>query len=159
MSKLHAIGWIALATILTTVMTACGGSRTTAEPNIDNSGVAIDGYDVVSYHNGSPVVGTASHQTTWGGATYHFTSAENLAAFTADPARYAPAYGGWCAYAMADGDFVEVDPERFLITDGRLYLFYDGTWGDTLPLWQADAGQLQVRADQAWSALTPVATP
>jgi len=69
--------------------------------------------------------------------------------------RWVPAYGGWCAWAMADGEPVDVDPERFLVDDGRLFLFYDGLWGDTLVRWRAgDPALLERRADAHWRSLS-----
>lgn len=92
-------------------------------PNLDELGVAIEGYDPVAYfvegraREGSPNL-VYMHE----GSTYRFASAENRELFTKDPERYAPAYGGWCAYAMADGTYAPIDPEAWVIHNDRLYL-------------------------------------
>lgn len=133
---------------------ACGREPRTATINSDAAGLAIAGYDPVAYHlEGRAREGSAGFTHEHAGATWRFASAGHRDAFRAAPERYAPAYGGWCAYAMADGEFVDIDPERFLVTDGRLFLFYNGVLGDTLPPWQTDAANLEARADNAWRAL------
>ena len=68
---------------------------------------------------------------------------------------YEPAYGGWCAYAMGDsGDKVEIDPETFEVRDGKLYLFYNRLFTNTLPKWQKNEPILQRKADQSWTKFT-----
>ncbi len=102
--------------------------------NVSNS-EALYGYDPVSYFAAMPQKGKADLALEHAGVSYRFASEENRAAFQANPKKYEPAYGGWCAYAMLDGDKVEVDPETFKVIDGKLYLFYNGFWGDTLKRW------------------------
>ena len=97
--------------------------------------VALSGYDAVSYHQGTPKTGEDQWSHQYGGAEYRFASRENLETFIENPETYLPAYGGWCAYAMLDGDKVEVDPMSFKLIEGTTYLFYDGFWGDTLKRW------------------------
>lgn len=83
----------------------------------------IDGYDVVAYHvDGMPVKGSADHTATYQGAMWQFSSAENLAMFEADPAKFAPAYGGWCAAGASKGKKVPTKPDLWSIVDGQLYL-------------------------------------
>ncbi len=94
------------------------------------NGVAIRGYDPVAYFTESrPVQGNAQFTHSWNGATWRFASAANRDAFAADPQRYAPQYGGFCAFAMAQGpgERVEVDPTAWRIVDGRLYLNYSAS--------------------------------
>ena len=88
---------------------------------------AIQGYDTVSYFqgDGTPVKGVDEFQAEWHGATWYFSSADNLAAFTADPERYAPQYGGYCAWAVAQGDLYKGDPQYWSIHEGNLYLNFD----------------------------------
>ena len=93
--------------------------------NVNNEGVAIDGYDTVSYF--TPVGarrGKAEFHTEWAGAVWYFATAENLAAFESDPERYTPQFGGWCAFALSTGHFAsDVDPrEAFTLRDDKLYL-------------------------------------
>ncbi|MEM7404395.1 MAG: YHS domain-containing (seleno)protein [Pseudomonadota bacterium] len=83
----------------------------------------VGGYDVVAYHTvGSPTKGSASYAANYQGATWHFASAENMKAFQSNPAKYAPAYGGWCAAGASKGKKVPTKPDLFAIVDGQLYL-------------------------------------
>lgn len=86
-------------------------------------GVAMDGYDVVSYFQGGPKQGSANHAITHKGKTWHFATAENAKKFTADPARYEPQFNGFCAYGMSQGYAADVDfANAWSILDGKLYL-------------------------------------
>lgn len=90
------------------------------------TGVAINGYDTVAYFTqNKPVKGSDSFTTSYEGATWKFASKEHLALFKADPTKYAPQYGGYCAYGVAQGYLVSIEPEQFSIIDGKLYLNYD----------------------------------
>jgi len=108
--------------------------------NLDRNGLAIEGYDPVSYFQDTgPVRGNSSLEFNHAGATYRFSSRENLEKFQNDPEAYLPACGGWCAWAMLESDRVKVDPETFKIYEGKLLLFYNGFWGNTLEKWNAKA--------------------
>lgn len=86
---------------------------------------AIRGYDPVAYFSlGKPTRGSDQYRAQWQGATYSFASVENLQRFEADPAAYAPQYGGYCAYAVAQGATASTVPEAWTIVDGKLYLNY-----------------------------------
>ncbi len=113
-------------------------------------GLAIQGYDPVSYFKGKPVEGKKEFSKEYKGATYQFTTAQNRDEFTKKPEKYAPQYGGWCAYAMADGDKVSIDPETYKIIDGKLYLFYHTLLTNTLKKWNEDENNLHQKADAAW---------
>lgn len=90
------------------------------------SNTAVGGYDPVAYHTqGKPVQGSRSHTTEWKGATWRFVSAENRALFLADPERYAPQYGGHCAWAVSQGYTAKGDPNHWRVVDGKLYLNYN----------------------------------
>ena len=102
--------------------------------------LAIKGYDPVSYFSGKPQKGDKQLAHTYKGITYYFSTAKNRDTFKEDPAKYEPAYGGWCAFAMADGGKTDVNPETFKIVDGKLLLFYDGFLGDTRKAWNKQAG-------------------
>ena len=121
----------------------------------DDGNLALKGYDPVAYFTqnaaaeGSPDI-TSQYQ----GITYRFATAENRALFNANPEKYLPTYGGWCATAMADGEKVDIDPESFAVTDGRLFLFYDGLWGDAKKKWNKKPRELEQKADAAWQKLT-----
>ncbi|KAJ8605431.1 hypothetical protein CTAYLR_003307 [Chrysophaeum taylorii] len=115
--------------------------------------LALRGFDPLSYRDGSPTPGDPAFSSRYLEATYYFASEANKTTFDADPAKYAPAYGGWCAYAMSEGQLFDVDPYRFKLADDRLYAFYNGAGGDTLPKWEADEAKLKLKADQVWSAI------
>ncbi len=90
------------------------------------SATAIDGYDPVAYFTeGAAVEGSDDHVYRWRDGNWHFASRANLDEFAANPEKYAPQYGGWCAYAMSDkGRTVRIDPEAWVIHDNKLYLNY-----------------------------------
>jgi hypothetical protein len=114
-------------------------------------GVAIRGTDPVAYHQeGRPVPGRPEFTQAWAGATWRFASAANRDRFVADPARYAPAYGGFCAYAVARGTTAPIDPAAWRIVDSRLYLNYDLR---TRSLWERDIPGEIARADRNWPGL------
>lgn len=118
-------------------------------------GVAIQGYDPVAYLNEARAVkGAESISTLYRGVTYRFGTAENRAAFNAEPEKYIPAYGGWCATAMAYGRKVEIDPTSFKVTNGRLLLFYKGIRGNALKDWNKDEPGQLIKADENWRSLT-----
>lgn len=101
-------------------------SSSTISTNDD--GVAIGGYDPVSYFTESQAkLGSAAHSTDWNGATWHFTSAENTRAFAADPEKYAPAFGGRCAFGASMGRDAEASPEAWRMIDGKLCLMMSGS--------------------------------
>jgi len=119
--------------------------------NLEN-GLAIQGYDPVAYFTkNKPVKGKKDLAVYDQGATYYFSSAENKELFKNNPAKYEPEYGGWCAYAMgAKGEKVEIDPETFKIVNGKLFLFYNKFFNNTLKDWNKDETNLHNRADANW---------
>lgn len=97
-----------------------------AEPAIfAEDGLAIGGYDPVAYFvEGSPTRGSAEHSHSWNGTEWRFASEANRAAFAANPEKYAPQYGGYCAWAVAEGYTASTDPDAWTIVDDKLYLNY-----------------------------------
>lgn len=88
-----------------------------------DGGAVVGGYDVVAYHTmGKPTEGSAEFSANYQGATWYFASAENLEMFNSDPAKFAPAYGGWCSAGASKGKKVPTKPDLFAIVDGQLYL-------------------------------------
>jgi YHS domain-containing protein len=86
-------------------------------------GAAIGGYDVVAYHTaGKPAKGDAQFTSIYQGVKWKFSSAENRDLFAAEPAKFAPAYGGWCSVGAAKGKKINIDPALFAVVDGQLYL-------------------------------------
>ncbi|EPG73096.1 YHS domain protein [Leptospira fainei serovar Hurstbridge str. BUT 6] len=130
---------------------ACSGGQT-VDPVFKADGlIAIRGYDPVAYFSESKAVaGDEKFQTTWNGAKWKFSSQKNLNAFKKKPENYAPQYGGYCAYAMRDGETYEIDPKAWKIVEGKLYLNYNekvnGFWSRDIP------GNIK-KADNQWAKL------
>lgn len=130
--------------------------------NLGKSGLALEGYDPVAYFaegGGKARKGDAKFSATHKGVTYHFASDENRQAFLKDPAKFEPQYGGWCAYAIPGKEKVEVDPESFVVREGKLYLFYKGFFNDTRAKWQKDPADFVKRGDTAWKEITAKPLP
>jgi YHS domain-containing protein len=154
--------------LLALLVAACGGSPkpTTEAPsgtgdssavvsaktlvNVDAQGVGLGGYDPVTYFDGAPLEGSPEFHEELGGATYHFYSDENFAVFQMDMAKYVPAFGGYCAFAAAEGRLSPADPTEWLVVDGRLLVFTDE--GFKASFEQNPAGNL-ARADANWPGL------
>ena len=122
--------------------------------NLAKDGLAIEGYDPVAYFKegggkatpGDPAITHSIDKT-----TYRFASEANRDLFKADPEKYEPAYGGWCAYAMgAKGEKVTVNPKAFIVSDGHLFLFYKTFLTDTRKPWNEEAEKLESAADSHW---------
>lgn len=122
--------------------------------NVDG-GIAIKGYDPVAYFTaGKPTKGLEKYSLKYKTIVYHFATEENKKAFELNPSKYEPEYGGWCAYAMGDGGKkVEIDPKTFKIIMGRLYLFYNAYFNNTLKSWNKDEDNLKIKADKNWQNL------
>jgi YHS domain-containing protein len=148
MKKLTLILFVAFLSATTFGQTA---AKRTAIFNLENK-VAIQGFDPVSYFTQKKAVkGKSTITTTFEGVTYHFASQANKDLFLKNPSQYEPQYGGWCAYAMgAMGEKVEIDPETFKIVDGKLNLFYNAYFNNTLKTWNKDEANLKPKADANW---------
>ncbi|MCC6724045.1 MAG: YHS domain protein [Saprospiraceae bacterium] len=117
-------------------------------------GVALAGYDAVSYFSGKPVKGKSNFQAVSDGVKYNFATAANRDAFLKNPNAYKPEFGGWCAYAMgANGEKVEVNPETFKLINGKLYLFYNAFFNNTLNTWNKDEASLKTKAEKNWKSI------
>jgi hypothetical protein len=129
-------------------------AKKSKEYNLEN-GLAIQGYDPVAYFTQKKAVkGKSSIATTFEGVIYYFSSNENKELFKKNPSGYEPQYGGWCAYAMgAKGEKVEVDPETFKIVNGKLFLFYNAYFNNTLKSWNKDEANLNRKADANWKKI------
>lgn len=119
-----------------------------------SNGVALQGYDAVSYFSNKPQEGKPEFTFIHQGVKYQFANAANLATFKKSPEKYQPQYGGWCAFAMGDyGKKVEVDAETYKVLDGKLYLFYN-TWpNNTLKSWNKNETILKKQGDTNWEKL------
>lgn len=112
---------------------------------------AIKGYDTVAYFTeNKPVKGKEEFSIKYNEATWLFSSQENLDLFTADPEKYAPQYGGYCAYAVSQNSTASIKPELFTIQDGKLYLNYNESINEK---WRANKTEFIELADQNWPAL------
>lgn len=117
-------------------------------PNVDSSGLALQGYDPVAYFtDAKPVRGKAEFAARHDGATYRFASAANRDAFLAAPAKYAPQYGGYCAFGMASGYKATVEPDAWTIVEGKLYLNYNRS---VRSRWSSDVPGYVRKADGHW---------
>ncbi|WP_425389553.1 YHS domain-containing (seleno)protein [Ekhidna sp.] len=109
---------------------------------------AIKGYDPVAYFNqGEPIKGNESFTYKWKEADWHFSSQENLEAFKADPKKYAPQFGGYCAYGVSKGSLYKIDPDAWKIVEGKLYLNYSKGIQNK---WEADRDALIKKAEENW---------
>jgi YHS domain-containing protein len=109
---------------------------------------AIHGYDPVAYFtDAKPVLGKEDFEFEWMGAKWRFATAEHRDAFKSAPEKYAPKYGGYCAYAVSQGHVADIDPTAWSIVDGHLYLNYDL---EVQKKWKADIPGYVVKADKNW---------
>ena len=112
---------------------------------------AIKGFDPVAYfHMNEPVKGSSEYTHEWMGAVWHFASAENRDTFAANPERYAPQYGGYCAYAVSQGATANIDPNAFSIVEDKLYLNLSP---EIRKRWAADRERYIAQADVNWPKL------
>jgi YHS domain-containing protein len=125
-----------------------GAALAQKAPVYSDSSGAIRGYDPVAYFTQSrPVKGSREFTHRWNGATWRFASAENRDRFAAEPEKYAPQYGGYCAYGVASGYAVKIEPDAWSLVDGKLYLNYDRSVQKT---WQSDVPGHIRKADENW---------
>jgi len=116
-----------------------------------SDGVAINGYDPVAYFVDSAAVkGVATLQYTWNGTKWQFANQKNLQTFKADPKKYAPKFGGYCAYAVSKGYTAPTDPDAWSIVDGELYLNYSKS---VRTRWQQDTNGNIVQGNANWPGL------
>jgi YHS domain-containing protein len=114
---------------------------------ISTSG-AINGYDVIAYFNeGKPVLGKAEYTFTWKGASWYFSTQENLDTFKTSPEKYAPMYGGYCAFGMSRGYKAPTQPDAWTIVEGKLYLNYNTKVQQT---WISNQKEFIEKADLNW---------
>ena len=112
------------------------------------SSLAAGGYDVVAYFKaGRPIAGSGQFSTDFKGATWRFSSKENLDAFRSSPLSFAPQYGGYCAWAVAQNYSASGDPEVWKIVGGKLYLNYDRS---VQAKWEKDIPGFIAKGDRNW---------
>jgi hypothetical protein len=113
--------------------------------------LAIKGYDPVAYFDsGAPAKGDKAHTSEWMDVKWRFATAENLAKFQAEPKRYAPQFGGYCAYAVSEDYTADIDPSAWTVRGGKLYLNYSKK---VQKLWLKDVGRRIAAAERNWPGL------
>jgi hypothetical protein len=129
-------------------------SKKIAEYNLENK-VAIQGYDPVAYFKQNKAIkGKKEITATYDSVLYQFHSLANKEIFLKNPSSFEPKYGGWCAYAMgSSGEKVEINPETFKIIDGKLFLFYNAFFNNTLKSWNKEESNLKAKADINWKKI------
>lgn len=138
--------------VLVSLVLTCVMAVAAERINVDESGVAIKGYDTVAYFtDGKAIKGGSEFSYEWQGAKWYFANDKHRKLFAQDPNRYAPRYGGHCAGAMALGRIWTVDPEAWAIVDGRLYLNFLISGRDDFV---KNPGPLIQRANANWKEMT-----
>jgi YHS domain-containing protein len=145
------------AIVLAMTLSAGAQTLTGRSKNLNlEDGLALEGYDPVAYiQQKKALEGKQNLTFNYDGATYRFSTQQNLDAFKNNPTQFEPMYGGWCAYAMgSNGEKVEVDPETFKVVNGKLYLFYNKYFNNTLTKWDKEEPSLMKKADANWKKIT-----
>jgi hypothetical protein len=148
-----AFAFVSAAACLTFVSPFVNATKTASgEYNTMHAGLGAKGYDVVAYFDlARPVAGLDKLTASYGGATWQFSTAENLALFKANPAKYAPQYGGYCAWGASVGKLFDVDPVNgWKIVEGKLYLNFNAEINTTFG---NDARNFISKANQNWPGL------
>lgn len=147
-----------IVSALLLLLSACGKSiLTPATLTNASAGLGIKGFDPIAYHSTSKAtLGSAKHQSLFQGVVYQFATAKNRSAFEANPERYLPAYGGYCAYAMSNGDIVDINPRNWAVVDGQLYLNANIV---AQGLWSINRPEKISKADRHWQDLKAAAVP
>jgi YHS domain-containing protein len=163
MPGLFSLNRRATALLATAALAAAAGPAHAAEPPINTlknslfggrTDTAINGYDTVAYFtDNKPVKGQDAYVQTWMGAKWRFASQAHLDLFKAAPEKYAPQFGGYCAYGVTQDHLVKVEPEQFTIRDGKLYLNYDA---GVQAIWAKDpAGYIKTAEAKFQTLLKP----
>ncbi len=125
--------------------------------NIDNSNMALQGYSPVSYLDLQLAqIGNKNYKSEHNKVIYYFTSQEQKSTFDKNPEKYLPQYGGYCAFGIYAGAKFRVDPNKFIVKDGKYYLYLNNVELDAKQLWLAekDHAKLKNKADQNWKDLS-----
>jgi YHS domain-containing protein len=156
--KLLAVAALGLSLLGTAI--APGAAFAVDEQNVSKggtlagAGLAAHGYDVVSFFSGQPVVGNDKFALAHNGAAYRFASQANLDTFKAAPAKYEPAFGGYCAYGAALGKKFDGDPRFWKVVDGKLYLNLNA---DIQAKWSEDVSGNLKKAEENWTKIKSTA--
>lgn len=142
------------AIVLAFAVTSCGLIPTQAKSsidavNVDQNTVAIKGYDPVAYFTmNKPTQGNSAYTANYDGATYWFSSVDNQKMFKSNPEKYAPQFGGYCAFGVSKGYKYDIEPEAFEIVDGKLYLNLNKK---VQGIWTKNKDELIVEAKDYWN--------
>jgi YHS domain-containing protein len=149
--------WKSLIAPFLAMMPAVASMQASDEVNVSKGGtlaglgLAAHGYDVVAFFTDAKAsIGTDAHALAHGGGTYRFVSQANLDAFKADPAKYEPSYGGYCAYGVTLGEKFDGDPRYWRIVDGKLFLNLNG---DIQAEWSKNVPGNIAKANNNWSRI------
>ncbi len=138
-------------TKIAAVLALAAAANALAGDFYEKDGAAIRGYDPVAYFTDrKPVKGSPAYQTEYNKSVFHFVSQSNRDAFTANPGKYAPQYGGYCAFGTAGGYKAAIDPAAFTVVNDKLYLNYNK---DVQKQWSADIPGFVAKADKNWPAV------
>jgi len=141
-----------MALLAFTVCLLSVGNLLAGSINLDADGLAIEGHDPVAYFTqNAAVMGSSKLTAMHDGAKYYFSSQENQKLFQAEPAKYAPAYGGFCAFAVSRGATSSVEPDKFTVVKGKLYLNYSG---NVQTVWREDVPGNISKANTNWPGLS-----
>ena len=120
-------------------------------PVFETNGIAVNGYDVVAFFTDSkPVKGTKDYAYEWNGVSWLFSTKQHLNQFSKNPEKYAPQFGGYCAYGMSEGHKAPTQVDTWTIIDGKLYFNYNS---DVKELWKKDTAEKIKKAEENWPAL------
>jgi hypothetical protein len=140
---------LALATLSIAGAAVAGGK--VAPINVDKKGLALHGYDPVSYfESDKPQPGSEAFAYSYGGATWRFVSAENRKKFAQSHDMYMPQFGGYCAYAVSENRTADIDPLLYKIVGGKLYVNYDAK---VQKIWESDIPGRIVKGEKNWPGL------
>jgi hypothetical protein len=142
--------FIKLVSFVAIALIALTGMAFAEEVINANSLVGAQGYDLVSYHTGKPQRGNGLNVAVYKDVSYIFINEENKKTFEADPEKYIPAYGGYCAYGIAAGKKFDTDPEVWKIVDGKLYLNTSPKFHEK---WEKDIPGNIKKADSKWKEI------
>ena len=124
--------------------------------NLDDDNIALEGYSPVSYLDLKLAQkGSEQYQSVHEKVVYYFTSAAQKATFDKNPIQYLPQYGGYCAYGATVGSKLSVDPDEFIVEDGKYFLFYSSLMTDAKEAWLEENNheQMKAKADKNWVEL------
>lgn len=147
--KLKNLIYVAIIAVVGICAVACSKTEGVAKVNTSSDGLAVRGYDAVAYFTlQNAVEGNPQFTYAWNGAKWIFSSAENLEKFRANPAAYAPQFGGYCAYAVSHGHTADGDPQAWKVVDGKLYLNYSP---EVKQMWEKEQDKFIKDGETNWA--------